>query len=210
VHEYTSNRSREGPNAFLEGYQGIIQADGYSGYNECCEKNDIQRAGCWAHVRRKFYDVSQLLNEAGKPHIALAYIQRLYAVEKDISGLNPEHKQQIRCLKSKPILREFKAWLKHQLKELLPQSILVKAINYTLRFWNELKIYCNYGYLDIDNNAAELAMRPVALGRKNWLFAGSHEGGKTAAVMLSLIETAKQQGNNPVSYIKELLSCLSH
>lgn len=78
-------------------------------------------------------------------------------------------------------------WLKCQLKELLPQSMLVKAINYMLRFWSELEIYCNYGYLDIDNNAAERAMRPVALGRKNWLFAGSDEGGKTAATMLSLI-----------------------
>jgi transposase len=206
VYEYTSSRSREGPSRFLAGYNGIIQADGYAGYNECCEQNDIQRAACWAHVRRKFFDLSQLLTEAGKPHIALAYIQRLYRVEHEISGFSSEHKKQVRQLKAKPILTEFKMWLKRQLKELLPESLLVKAINYTLNFWNELELYCDYGYLDIDNNAAERAMRPVALGRKNWLFAGSDEGGKTAATMLSLIETAKQRGLNVISYIKDLLS----
>jgi len=206
VYEYTINRSREGPSGFLKDYHGIIQADGYSGYNECCRTNGILRSACWAHVRRKFYDVAQLSSEPGKPDVALAYIQRLYAVEKQICDMSDNEKVIYRQRLSKPIIGEFCQWLKHQLSKTLPKSHFAKAIRYALNFWSELILYCEYGFLDIDNNAAERAMRPVALGRKNWLFAGSNKGGETAAVMLSLIETAKQKGLNAISFITDLLS----
>ncbi len=205
VYEYTPSRSRDGPSNFLKNYQGTIQADGYSGYNECCALENIHRAGCWAHVRRKFYDVAQLLKEAGKPHVALSYIQRLYKVERDIISFGPEHKKQFRQKYAKPILDEFKKWLKIQIKSILPKSSFANAIQYTLKFWKELTRYCEDGHIDIDNNAAERAMRPVALGRKNWLFAGSHRGGKVAAIVMSVIETAKLKGLNVIECVKGLL-----
>ncbi len=205
VYEYTSSRSREGPSNFLKNYQGTIQADGYSGYNECCALENIHRAGCWAHVRRKFYDVAQLLKEPGKPHVALAYIQRLYKIERDIMNFGSEHKKQFRQKYAKPILAEFIKWLKSQIKSILPKSSFANAIQYTLKFWNELIRYCDDGDVDIDNNAAERAMRPVALGRKNWLFAGSHRGDKVAAIVMSVIETAKLKGQNVMDNIKGLL-----
>ncbi len=205
VYEYTPSRSREGPSNFLKNYQGTIQADGYSGYNECCAIENIYRAGCWAHVRRKFYDVAQLLKEAGKPHVALAYIQGLYKVERDIINFGPEHKKQFRQKYAKPILDEFEKWLKNQHASILPKSSFANAIQYALKFWKELTRYCEDGHVDIDNNAAERAMRPVALGRKNWLFAGSHHGGKIAAIVMSVIETAKLKGHNVMEQIKALL-----
>lgn len=205
VYEYTAGRGREGPNTFLKGYQGIIQADGYSGYNESCRQNGIQRSACWAHVRRKFYDVAQLSNEAGKPHIALGYIQKLYAIENQVKELSDEQKLQFRQRLAKPILNEFNSWLKQQIKIMMPKCHFARAIKYALKFWNELILYCDYACLDIDNNAAERAMRPIALGRKNWLFAGSNEGAKTAATIMSVIETAKQQQENVTLFIRNLL-----
>src|SRR5690606_34904693 len=134
--------------------------------------------------------VAQLLKEAGKPHVALAYIQRLYKIERDIISFGSEHKKQLRQKYAKPILDEFKTWLKNQVGSILPKSSFANAIQYTLKFWQELNRYCEDGHIDIDNNAAERAMRPVALGRKNWLFAGSHNGGNIAAIAMSVIETA--------------------
>ncbi|MBI2792223.1 MAG: IS66 family transposase [Gammaproteobacteria bacterium] len=206
VYEYTPSRSRDGPSNFLKNYQGTIQADGYSGYNECCALENIHRAGCWAHVRRKFYDVAQLLKEAGKPHVALAYIQRLYKIEREIISFGFEHKKQLRQKYAQPILDEFKKWLKIQGALILPKSSFANAIQYTLKFWKELSRYCEDGHIDIDNNAAERAMRPVALGRKNWLFAGSHHGGSVAAIVMSVIETAKLKGLNVMERVKGLLS----
>ena len=205
VYEYTVNRSREGPSSFLKGYDGIIQADGYSGYNECCSTNNILRSACWAHVRRKFYDVAQLSNEPGKPHIALGYIQKLYGVEKQLHDMSDSQKAMVRQKLSKPILDEFHAWLKKQLRLIMPKCHFATATKYALKFWNELILYCEHGFLDIDNNAAERAMRPIALGRKNWLFVGSNEGGKTAATIMSVIETAKQNKQNVISYLRDLL-----
>lgn len=205
VYEYTPSRSRDGPSNFLKNYQGTIQADGYSGYNECCALENIHRAGCWAHVRRKFYDVAQLLKEPGKPHVALAYIQRLYKIERDIISFGSQHKAQFRQKYAKPILDEFKKWLKKQTESILPKSSFGNAIQYALKFWQELTWYCEDGNVDIDNNAAERAMRPVALGRKNWMFAGSHRGGSVAAIVMSVIETAKLKGLNVMERVKGLL-----
>lgn len=205
VYEYTPSRGRDGPTQFLKDFQGTIQADGYSGYNECCALENIHRAGCWAHVRRKFYDVAQLLKEAGKPHVALAYIQRLYKIERDIMSFGSEHKKQFRQKYTKPILDEFKKWLKCQVGLILPKSSFANAIQYTLKFWQELIRYCEDGHVDIDNNAAERAMRPIALGRKNWLFAGSHHGGNVAAIVMGVIETAKLKGLNVMERVKGLL-----
>lgn len=146
-----------------------------------------------------------MLNEPGKPHIALGYIQKLYGVEKQLINVSDTQKAIVRQNLSRPIIDEFYAWLNKQLQLVLPKCHFATAIKYALKFWDELILYCQHGFLDIDNNAAERAMRPIALGRKNWLFVGSNEGGKTAATIMSVIETAKQNKKNVISYLQHLL-----
>ena len=210
VYDYTSNRFREGPEKFLGDYAGHMHADAYAGYNSIYEKNGAIESGCWAHVRRKFFDAQN--NDLVRSHTALAYIRRLYRIEREIKGLKIEVKKSIRQEKSKPILAEFRQWLDEQLNDqtlpVLPQSPIGKAFTYTLNQWEALNHYADDGHLDIDNNAAERAMRPIAIGRKNYLFVGSNRGGHTAAVIYSLIESAKRHKLNPFEYLHDILQKL--
>lgn len=201
--QYSEDRKGLHPTAHLNGYQGSLQADAYAGYNELYQQN-IQQHGCWAHVRRKFYDISQ----AGPSPIAdeaIATIQSLYVIETQARGQPPEERQRIRTTQAKPILQDFHVWLQATLRTLSKGSPLSKAIHYALKQWDALVAYVDNGRAELDNNSAERSLRPIALGRKNYLFAGSVAGGQRAAVLYSILGTAKLNGINPNAYLTAVL-----
>lgn len=202
---YTPDRKGEHPRAHLSTFQGTLQADGYAGFEQLYAAGKIQEAACWAHVRRKFYD----LKEAHHSPVATEALERiagLYAVESEIRGRSPEERREIRNARSRPQLESLKQWLEETLGKLSKKSDTALAIRYALGRWEALMRYCDDGQLEIDNNAAERALRVVALGRKNFLFAGSDGGGESAAAMYSLIGSAKLNGIDPEGYLRNVLS----
>ena len=202
---YSPDRKGEHPQAHLSKFRGTLQADGYAGFEQIYETGRIQEAACWAHVRRKFYD----LEMAHKSLVAVEALRRigeLYAVESDISGRSPEERREVRNTRSRPLLESLKQWLDETLVKLSKKSDTAIAVRYALGRWDALLRYCDDGHLEIDNNAAERSLRAVALGRKNYLFAGSDRGGKSAAAIYSLIGTAKLNGIDPESYLRNVLS----
>jgi transposase len=202
---YSPDRKGEHPKEHLSSFRGTLQADGYAGFEQIYETGRIQEAACWAHVRRKFYD----LQAAHKSPVAVEAIERiagLYAIESEIRGRSPEERREIRNLRSRPLLDSLKPWLEETLGKLSRKSDTALAVRYALGRWEALLRYCDNGRLEIDNNAAERALRVVALGRKNFLFAGSDGGGESAAAMYSLIGTAKLNGLDPESYLRNVLS----
>jgi transposase len=202
---YTPDRKGEHPKAHLSKFTGTLQADGYAGFDQIYETGRIQEAACWAHVRRKFYDI-QVAHKSSVAAEALERIGALYAIEKEIRGRSPEERREIRNMRSRPLLGSLKQWLEETLGKLSRKSDTALAVRYALGRWEALMRYCNDGRLEIDNNAAERALRAVALGRKNYLFAGSDRGGESAAAIYSLIGTAKLNGINPESYLRNVLS----
>jgi transposase len=208
VYDYTPTRGRTGPTEFLKGYKGYVQADAYSGYDELFRNNKlIIEVGCMAHCRRKFYDVYKNFKST-QAEEALLFIQKLYKIEKDIKELKDDKKQQCRKKQAKPLLDQFKQWLDGYANKVAPKSPLGLAIQYALNQWAALNTYLEAGYLDIDNNAAERLIKPIVLGRKNWLQLGSPRGGKNAAVLFSLIETCKLNEVNTFDYLRDVLQRL--
>jgi len=205
---YTPDRKGEHPKAHLSKFQGTLQADGYAGFEQIYETGRIQEAACWAHVRRKFYDLEQA-HKSPVAKEALERIGALYAVESDINGRSPEERREIRNTRSRPLLESLKQWLEETLGKLSKKSDTTLAVCYTLGRWDALMRYCDDGRLEIDNNAAERALRAVALGRKNYLFAGSDRGGESAAAIYSLIGTAKLNGIDPESYLRDVLALVA-
>jgi transposase len=201
---YSADRKGEHPKAHLSKFTGTLQADGYAGFEQIYETGRIQEAACWAHVRRKFYDL-QVAHKSPVAAEALERIAALYAIEKRIQGRSPEERREIRNTRSRPLLVSLKQWLEATLDKLSRKSDTAIAVRYALGRWEALLRYCDDGKLEIDNNAAERALRAVALGRKNYLFAGSDRGGDSAARIYSLIGTAKLNGVNPESYLRNLL-----
>src|SRR6266481_5011956 len=202
---YSPDRKGEHPQSHRGNFTGTLQADGYAGFDAVYETGRIQEAACWAHVRRKFYD----LHVAHKSPVAIGALERigaLYGVEKDIQGRLPEERREVRNTRSRPLLGSLKQWLEETLGKLSRKSDTAIAVRYALGRWESLMRYCDDGHLEIDNNAAERALRVVALGRKNFLFAGSDGGGESAAAMYSLIGTAKLNGLDPESYLRNVLS----
>jgi transposase len=205
---YSADRKGEHPQQHLSSFTGTLQADGYAGFDQVYETGRIQEAACWAHVRRKFYD----LVEAHKSQTATTALERiaeLYAVEEEIRGRPAEERREIRNRRSRPLLESLKQWLEETLGKLSRKSDTAMAVRYALARWVALLRYCDDGRLEIDNNAAERSLRAVALGRKNYLFAGSDRGGESAAAIYSLIGTAKLNGLNPESYLRNVLSRIS-
>ncbi|HYS87247.1 MAG TPA: IS66 family transposase [Bradyrhizobium sp.] len=201
---YSPDRKGEHPRAHLKSFAGVLQADAYAGFDELYVDGRILEAGCWAHVRRKFYDIhvnqpSPLAAEA------LRRIGELYAIEKDIRGRLPEERARVRGTRAGPLLDALKAWLEEQLARVSKKSELAVAIRYALSRWVALTRYRDDGRIEIDNNAAERALRAVALGRKNYLFAGSDAGGEHAAALYSLIGTAKLNDIDPEAYLRQVL-----
>src|SRR2546427_150633 len=202
---YSPDRKGEHPERHLREFRGTLQADAYAGFNQLYENGRIQEAACWAHVRRKFYDLQQAHTSLVATE-ALVRIGALYTIEKEIRGRPPEERRQVRQARSKPLLASLRQWFEATLLKLSRKSDTTVAIRYALSRWDALARYCDDGHIEIDNNAAERALRAVALGRKNYLFAGSDSGGERAAAIYTLIGTAKLNGLDPEAYLREVLT----
>jgi hypothetical protein len=205
---YSPDRKGEHPQQHLREFHGVLQADAYAGFNKLYEDGSIQQAPCMAHIRRKFYD----LKEAHKSPIAIEALERiapLYKIEEEIRGRAPDERQQVRNLRSRPIMNSIREWLNAALAKLSPKSETAAAIRYALSNWEALTRYCDDGRREIDNSAAERALRAVSIGRKNYLFAGSDRGGDRAATFYSLIGSAKLNGIDPEAYLREVLTCVA-
>jgi len=201
---YSPDRRGERVQAHLKPFKGLLQADGYSGFDELYADGEIIEVACWAHVRRKFYDFHEH-TQSPIAADALRRIGELYAIEDEIRGRLPEARASVRRARAGPLLDDLKVWLEAQLARVSKKSELAVAIRYALSLWVALTRYRDDGRLEIDNNAAERALRAVALGRKNYLFAGSDAGGEHAAALYSLIGTAKLNGINPEAYLRYVL-----
>jgi transposase len=202
---YSPDRKGEHPQSHLGNFTGTLQADGYAGFDAVYETGRIQEAACWAHVRRKFYD----LHVAHKSPVAAEAMERiaaLYAIEKEIRGHPADQRRQVRNAQARPLLDSLKQWLEETLEKLSRKSDTALAVRYALSRWEALVRYVNDGRIEIDNNAAERSLRTVALGRKNYLFAGSDAGGERAAAIYSLIGSAKLNGLDPEAYLRNVLS----
>jgi hypothetical protein len=200
---YSPDRKGEHPQRHLKDFKGILQADAYAGFDKLYEDGSIFEAPCMAHIRRKFFD----LMEAQRSPIATEAVQRiapLYAIEKEIRGRSPAERQQIRDARARPLLDAMKIWLEASLPKLSRKSDNAAAIHYALARWDALMRYLDDGRIEIDNSAAERALRAVAVGRRNYLFAGSDAGGERAAVFYSLVGTAKLNGLDPEAYLREV------
>jgi transposase len=205
VYDYTPNHKRDGPAKFLKDYAGVLQADAFSGYDGIYygSNGKIVEAACCAHARRKFYDARETSPEAA--HQALAFFGRLYAIEHDAEQFSPEARRALRQEKSAPILNELKAWLNETLSKLRPKSPIAKAIKYSLRNWVALCRFTTDGNIPIDNNRTERTLRAQAIGRRNWTFLGSDNGGTTAAVLYSLLASAKRHHLEIEAYLADVL-----
>lgn len=206
VYDFSVTRSQAAPMGFLAGYAGYLQADAFPGYDVLFRSKKVFEIACWAHTRRKFVEVTALMKTPGRAHTAIAYIKKLYAIESQIRRLKNDEKRALRQDQSRKVLAQFKSWLDVEVNGVLPKSALGNAIGYTLKNWDALCRYTEQGFLEADNNFAERCMRPVALGRKNYLFVGSERGGKAAALYYSLIESCKLNKVNPITYMTYLLS----
>jgi transposase len=210
VFEFKDSRSREGPTDFLSGFTDrYLLSDGYAGYNQVIERNKLGHLMCWAHARRKFFDVKEL--DPAFVGQVIALIGELYSVEREATeadiktGVDPVRRHHLRQEKSVPVLAKIKTLLENPGKVLLPKNLVSGAIAYTLNHWEQLTRFLEDGRLPIDNNLVENAIRPVALGRKNWLFAGSPEAAQRMAIIYSLVATCKINGINPYEYFHDIL-----
>jgi len=205
LYDFTDSRRRDGPVDFLKDFKGFLQADAYAGYDHVYAAQTVREVACWAHARRKFLD--SLNSNKKKAHRALRHIQLLYRIEKRWAMRQDEEKLRIRQTRSRKILRLLKTWLdKEVLVEL--KGPLSKAIRYALNNWDALCTFTEDAELTIDNNKAERGMRTVAIGRKNWLFFGSRDGGKRAAVFYSLIASCKIHNVDPLAYLTDVFNKL--
>jgi hypothetical protein len=202
---YSEDRKGEHPKEHLKHFSGALHADGYAGFNAIFETGQVTEVACWAHVRRKFFDV-HAANGSPLAKEALDRIGALYGIEETIRGKPPDERSRCRQMKAAPLLANLKAWLEATVPKLPGKSELAQAMRYALGRWPALIRYLDDGRLAIDNNAAERALRGVALGRKNYLFAGSDTGGQRAAAVYSLIETAKLNGLDPEAWLRDVLA----
>ncbi len=204
---YTPDRKGEHVKAHLREFTGKLQADGYAGYDAVYESGRVQEVACMAHVRRPFYD----LYEAHKSAVAKEALERiaaLYVIEDEIRGRSAEERREIRNARSRPLLESMKQWFEETLNKLSRKSDTTRAIRYALGRWEAVMRFCDDGHLEIDNNA-ERSLRAVVLGRKNYLFHGSDAGGERAAAIYGLVGTAKLNGLNPETYLRDVLSLIA-
>jgi hypothetical protein len=206
VYDFTLTRERDGPLRFLGDWKGYLQVDGYSGYDELFGRGDVIEVGCWAHVRRKYFDA--LAGDTARASMMLALIQRLYRIESQAKGLEPQQRAAVRRAEALPILQQIRARIDGDKQAVMPKSAMGEATTYAHNQWPALLRYLEDGRLDIDNNEVERALRCVAVGRKNWLFAGSPKGGQRAAVIYSLVSTCKLLGIEPFAYLRDVLERL--
>jgi transposase len=203
-YRFSVDRKGQHPAEHLTGYRGWVHADGYSGFNELYRSGSSREVACLAHIRRKFVDIVQSQTSPIAEE-AIKRIAGLYGVEKQARGEPPERRVELRQAYSRPILDELETWLQSQLPRISGKAELAKAIRYALTRLKKLRPYLDHGCLEVDNNAAERAMKSVALGRKNYLFVGSEGGGKAAAIAYTLIETAKLNDIDPQAWLTDIL-----
>ena len=221
VFRYTPDRTRAGPQNFLADYKGHLQADAYGGYDGIYTRGDggVIEVACMAHARRKFFDAKE--TDGRRSAQMLRFVQRLYAIEDRIKlrierrlkkdpelTMDQRHEiiRQARQARSVPILKQMKSWLDTEQKLVLPRSPIAAAITYMLNQWAALKVYVTAGFLNIDNNAAERALKRVAIGRKNWLFAGNDAAGESHANLYTLLSSAQRHGLDPQKYLMSVLA----
>lgn len=204
--QYSPDRGGEHPRKHLRHYRGVLQADAYSGYDKLYDSGRVVHAACMAHARRYYWDVYEASKRApgSVAEQALQRIAKLYEIEADIRGRPPHERRRQRLERAAPLLKDLHAWASEMLQRVSAKSDLAQAIGYTLGHWKALVRYCDDGRIEIDNNAAERALRGVGLGRKNYLFFGSDAGGERAAAIYSLVETAKLNGLDPEAYLREV------
>ena len=210
VYDYTATRERAGPDKFLEGYRGYLQADAYSGYDAFFNDpaRGLTEVACWAHARRYFHRA--LESDRGRMGPALLLVAQLYRVETLARGLRPEERYHLRQLQSRSILDKLQSYLLEIQGEILPKSPEGRAVRYALKNWKALTRYCEDGDLSIDNNATERAIRGVAIGRNNWVFFGSDEGGKTGAILRSFTASCQRVGVDPFRWFQDVLARIAN
>lgn len=212
VFDFTPNRKRDGPQQFLAGYRGYLHADAFSGYDglylpdPLSTQARILEVACNAHARRKFYEARG--SDVARSHQALAYYRQLYELERQAKDYSEAQRLQIRQDLAVPILETFHGWIEKEHPRVLPKSPMAEALGYARNNWAALVRYTEAGFLAIDNNAAEREMKRIAIGRKNWLFVGSPQGGRTAAVLMSFTSTCNRLEVEPWSYLQDVLSRL--
>ncbi len=203
VYDYTPNRSRAGPLEFLGDFRGYLQADAYAGYDVLYATGRVVEVGCWAHARRYFWDAKAA--DAPRALLALGFIRELYRVEADAKDLGADARRALRQERAKPVLERIKPWLDEQADLVLPKSPIGEAVSYARGQWTALTRYVDDGDLAIDNNVSERALRKVVTGRNNWLFCGSDEGGRRAAILYSVVATCKEHRIDPWAYLRDVL-----
>lgn len=204
---YAPDRKAERPSAHLEGFRGVLQVDGYVGYRALAETGEVQLAFCWSHVRRRFYEIAAA-GDAPIATEALARIAALYAIEAEIRGRSADERHAVRRERAAPIVDDLKTWMETRLTMVSQKSTIAEAIRYALTRWNGLCRFIEDGRIEIDSNVVERAIRPLALNRKNALFAGSDGGGEHWAILASLIETCKLNRVNPEAYLANVFARL--
>ncbi|WP_122809687.1 IS66 family transposase, partial [Pseudomonas viridiflava] len=197
--DYSISRAQEVPTRLLEGYRGYVMTDDYAGYNALGAQAGVERLGCWAHARRKFVEAQKVQpkGKTGRADIALNLINKLYGIERDLKASSDADRKNGRHEHSLPILAQLKSWIEKTQPQVTAQNALGKAISYLASNWSKLERYVEEGYLPMDNNAAERAIRPFVIGRKNWLFSDTPKGATASAQLYSLVETAKANGQEP-------------
>ena len=204
--DYRKTRSREGPDDILKNYSGFLQTDGYEAYSNLKNKDSITLLACMAHARRYFDKAKD--NDLKRAEHAMDLFQKLYAIEREAKQLQTDEIEALRQEKSIPVLNEMQSWLKDEIYNVTPKSAIGKAIAYTLKLWPRLIRYTQQGRFHIDNNLVENSIRPVALGRKNYLFAGSHDAAQYAAMIYSLLATCKINNIEPFQWLKHTLDTI--
>jgi transposase len=207
VYDYTPSRKRDGPVTFLADYRGYLQADAFAGYDGIYAAGSVQQVLCWAHARRKFFEAKE--TRPREAHEALAWIARLYEIEREAKNASQEERRALRQARALPLLAEFRAWLVSLTGRVLPKSPFGQAVHYVLPRWEGFVRYCEDGVLAIDNNLSERTLRPCAIGRKNWLFLGNDRGGRTAAILLSFMASCKANQVEPWAYVRAMISEMS-
>ncbi len=203
VYDYTTDRSRAGPLAFLGAFCGYLQADAYAGYDALYATGRVVEVACWAHARRYFFDAKA--SDPARALPALGFIQQLYAVERESKGVDAQTRRAWRVADALPVLARFRPWLDAQADVVLPKSPIGEAVGYARAQWTALTRYCEDGALAIDNNVAERALRKIVTGRANWTFCGSDAGGERAAILYSFVATCKAHGLEPWAYLRDVL-----
>lgn len=213
--DYAASRAGSVAERLLDGFSGYLQTDDYAGYHAMGRQEHITHLGCWAHARRKFVEAQKAAapkdkkaKRTGKADVAINFIAKLYAVEKQTKALPSDARRQIRQEKSVPILKALREWLDKTLHSTVPKGVLGTALGYLNKNWDKLICYTDDGDVNIDNNLAENAIRPFVIGRKNWLFSATPKGAHASASLYSLIETAKANGLEPYAYLREVFARL--